>query len=116
MEKEVQQQHLNNILGDIAAIQSAIEGQSFEDFRGNEQTKERVYALLQEIGEIARELTDIGDYGDQLSLAKLASLRNARYNQEAEISHQGTWAIITNDLPLIADEIEESELYHIEKG
>lgn len=111
--QEIVRQHLSNILGNIASIQSEIEGMNYETFRANEQTKEAVYSYLQEIGEAAFELENLtsDDIKEEYSLEALATLRHARYNQEAEIDNQNTWMILTNDLMEIGEIIEESQFY-----
>ncbi|REE00077.1 HepT-like ribonuclease domain-containing protein [Marinoscillum furvescens] len=108
MEKQEITQHLNQIVSNIAAIKSAVSGRTLEEFRKEEQTKEAVYEYLQEIGQIAHEVSEhaTDELVNSLSMAQLSNLRNARYHQEAELHHQNTWNLIHNDLEAIADEIE----------
>ena len=115
MEKEEIRQHLNQIVSNIAAVQSSIKGQSYDDFHTNEMVKESTYSYLQEIGQAAHELNEQTNevLEDSMALGQLSNLRNARYNQEAELADQNVWALITNDLPELGEEIEQSELYSI---
>lgn len=103
-------QHLNRIVGNVAQINSHVDGMSFEDFRKNEQAKEVVYSLLQEIGQAARELSNNQKLPDSINLEPLVALRNARYNQESETGHQQVFNMLP-DLRIIAEEIEQSDLY-----
>lgn len=115
MEKEEIRQHLNQILSNIASVQASVKNQTFEDFRSNEQVKESACSYLQEIGQAAHELNNQTNevMDDSLALGQLSNLRNARYNQEAEMAIQNIWTLITNDLAELGEEIEQSELYSI---
>ena len=113
MEKEETKQHLNNILGNIANIMTTVKGMSYEDFTENEHLRENVYEDLQQIGQAAEMLSNQG--ADMVqnddSINRLSQLKFARYNQTMEIDHHYVWNIIQQDLPEIADEIEESSVY-----
>ncbi|MGK7390453.1 MAG: hypothetical protein ACNS60_08880 [Candidatus Cyclobacteriaceae bacterium M2_1C_046] len=100
MTVEEKQQHLNNISRGITAVQSEVSGMSYQEFEKAEQTKEAVYALLQQIGQAAHELAQgAGEHGDLNYMTDILSeFRNARYNQEAEVGHQQIYNIINNDL------------------
>ena len=106
-------QQLNQIVNTIGSLRDTVKGNSYEDFRSNEQTKEMVYSYLQELGQAAFELDpQLSDaQRDQFATAQLAAFRNARYNQEMEMNHQPVWHLINEDLVDIADEIEHSEAF-----
>ena len=103
-------QHLNRIVGNIAQINSHTDGMSYEDFRKNEQTKETVYSLLQEVGQAATELSNNQKLPDNINLEPLVTLKNARYNQEAETGHQQVFNMLAG-LRDIAEQIEQSDIY-----
>ena len=113
METTILQQHLNNILDNIAELRKLTGGMDYEAFRQNEQIKETAYSLLQEIGQAAFEIEQQKD--DRLDLdfdlSILSNFRNARYNMEAEINHQNVWAIITSDLNHMGEQLEQSREY-----
>lgn len=113
MDKEEIKQHLNNIVGNIAAIQTTVDGLSYEDFVADEQLRENVYEDLQQIGQAADELSNRGpdmvQNGD--SINRLSNLKFARYNQTMEIDHHSVWGIIQQDLQEIGEEIEQSPVY-----
>ena len=115
MEKQEIRLHLNQIVSNIASIQATVKDLSFEAFHSNEQVKETVYSYLQEIGQAAFELNSQTEevLSESLALGQLANLRNARYNQEAEVAEHNIWAIVTNDLPEIGEEVEQTELYAV---
>lgn len=107
MNIEEQQQHLQNILSGIEEIQAAVDGMTYESFRQEEQVKEDVYMKLQMVGEAAYELSNASDTVEGLNFSTdlLSEFRNARYNEEAEVSHQQVWGIIQQDFPEIHDQI-----------
>lgn len=101
------QQHITNISDLTRDIRTEMEGVTPEDFRKNEELKETVYSMLQEIGEASREI-ESGFEGDeklQIPTDTLANLRNARFNQIAEMGHQVVWDFVQNDLPQLQDEL-----------
>ena len=104
--------HRENILGLLHQVISESRATSWDDFSANEQQKERIFSQLQEIGEASRELSDITDKEDTQYerdlFIRLSTLRNARFNQEAETSTQQVWSIVVNDLPEIEEELSES--------
>ncbi|MDX1627725.1 MAG: HepT-like ribonuclease domain-containing protein [Fulvivirga sp.] len=106
MEKEVQQQHLHNIIRGIEEIKEETTRLTYNDFRKEEQVKESVYANLQMIGEAAYELAQASDDPEDLNFNTdiLKGFRNARYNTVAEVDHQNVWNIIQGELDLIHDE------------
>lgn len=104
-------QRLNHIVDNIALVNAQVEGMSFEDFRKNEPVKETTYEYLQEIGQAARELSNEQKMPPELNVEPLVVLRNARYNQEAEVGHQQVFNLIQHDLKEIADQIEQSDIY-----
>ncbi|MTI22830.1 hypothetical protein E1176_17490 [Fulvivirga sp. RKSG066] len=110
MDKEVQQQHLNNIIRGIEEIKADTVGINYETFRKEEQVKESVYANMQMIGEAAYELSHASDNKGDLNFNTdiLAGFRNARYNSEAEINHQSVWGVIESELDIIHDEALEA--------
>lgn len=97
--------HLNNITQLIHQILNETEGLGFEDFRKNEQLKERIFTQLQEIGEASREIMDTTNpYSEDREIVEaLSAFRNARFNQESEYGGQIVWGIINEDLPVIED-------------
>ncbi len=103
-------QHLNRIVDNIAQVNAQINGMSFEDFRKNEPVKETVYQYLQEIGQAARELSNYQKLPAEINMAPLVALRNARYNQEAEVGHQQVFNMLP-DLRDVSEQIEKSDLY-----
>ncbi len=113
MEKEEIQVHLDRILNDIAEITQITQAMSLDEFQREEQVKESLYSLLQEIGQAAHEVEMANPERFDLSfdLDVLASFRNARYNQEAELDHQSTWHIIQNELPERGAQLEQSQEY-----
>ena len=106
MNKEEQQLHLNNIANGIAAIENEVVGMRYDEFVQEEQVKESVYSNLQMVGEAAYELGRGAENvpGLNFETDKLASFRNARYNQEAESGHHQVWRVIRDDLDIIRDE------------
>jgi len=108
MTNEEKQQHLTNIVAGIDEIQAETDEVTYDDFINEEQIKESVYMKLQMIGQAAYQLS-LGVNKEDLNFDPkiLANLRNARYNQEAEINHANVWYIITNDLMQIKDTIRE---------
>lgn len=113
MEKEEIKQHLNNIVGNIATIQTTVDGLTYEDFVADEQLRENVYEDLQQIGQAAEELANRGSdmVQNEDAVNRLTQLRFARYNQTMEIDHHNVWSIIQQDLPEIGEEIEQSPIY-----
>lgn len=103
-------QHLNRIVDNIAQINSQTDGMTYEDFRKNEPVKETVYTYLQEIGQIAKELSDNQKLPGEINLEPLKAFPNARYNQVAETAHQQVFNLLP-DLRLVAEDIEKSDLY-----
>ncbi len=106
MNREIQQQHLNNIIRGIEAIERETSRIDYQTFRKAEQIKESVYTNLQMIGEAAHELSGSADDYQDLNFNTdiLAGFRNARYNNEAEINHQSVWNIIKGEFNIILDE------------
>jgi len=106
MNIEVKQQNLNNIVRGIEEIKEDITNMNYNDFSREDQIKESVYANLQMIGEAAHELSQSSDNAADLNFNTdvLASFRNARFNQEAEVGHQQTWNIINSELDIIHEE------------
>lgn len=106
MDKEIQQQHLNNIIRGIEEIKEEITNLDYQTFAKEEQVKESVYAHLQMIGEAAHELAQSSAEHQDLNFNTdiLAGFRNARYNAEAEVNHQSVWNIVRNELDIIHDE------------
>ena len=115
MTKQEIQLHLNQILSNIASINSTVKGLEYNDFHANEHVKETVFSYLQEIGQAAFELNNETHevLSESLALGQLSNLWHARYNQETEFAEQNVWGIITNDLPEIGEEIEQTELYAV---
>lgn len=111
MENEILTQHLQRIIDEIADLEAVTANVSYEDFVQDETAKEQVYEQMQEIGEIAREILDQEELPEDLPLGALKNLRNARFNQEAEINHQAVYYLVKEDFPEIVDEIKASELY-----
>lgn len=113
MEREEIKQHLNNIIGIIADIQDYIKGMNYEDFTTDQQLRENVYEDLQQIGQAADELSNRGDdmVENDDAINRLSNLKFARYNETMEIDHHSVWNIIRQDLPEIAEEIEQSPIY-----
>lgn len=111
MKNTVLQQHLNSLVANISSISKLIEQLTFEEFSKEEHVKETAYSYLQEIGQIANEITRSSDETD-FDVKSLAALSNARYNQESEMAHRAVWSIIKNDLSKISDEIEHSTYYN----
>ncbi|WP_425391522.1 HepT-like ribonuclease domain-containing protein [Ekhidna sp.] len=113
MEKDNIQIQLNRILDNITAVRKLTEQMSYQDFEQNEPAKETVYAQLQEIGQAAYEIENQTNESltSNFDISVLSSLRNARYNMEAEIDHRNTWALIKGDLVTIGEEMEHSDVY-----
>ena len=113
MDREDLQQRLNQLVENIGSIKGYTQLMNYSHFESNEQVKEVVYALLQEIGQIADEIQL--EYGNDLEididLKSLAAFKNARFNQEIEMDHHHVWSIIKNDFTTIGDEIEQSVYY-----
>jgi len=106
MNKEVKQQHLNNIVRGIEEIKEDVTRIDYNQFIKEDQIKEDVYLNLQMVGEAAFELSQSSDNTDDLNFSTdiLSGFRNARFNQEAEIGHQQVWNIINSELDVIHDE------------
>ncbi len=107
MNKIELQQHINNISDLTRDIRNETDGKTFEDFRKNEELKETVYSMLQEIGEAAHEI-ETGFEGDeklQIPTDTLSNLANARFNQVSEFGHQEVWYIVQNDLPKLQEDL-----------
>lgn len=113
MEREEVKQHLNNIVGNIASIQTSVKGLSYNEFTENEYLREQVYEDLQQIGQAAQELANRGPdmVQNEDSVNRLTQLKFARYNQTIEVDHHNVWSIIQQDLPEIGEEIEQSAIY-----
>ncbi len=103
-------QHLNRIVDLIAQVNAQTDGMTYEDFRKNEPVKETVFEYLQEIGQAARELSENQKLPPEINVEPLVRLRNARYNQEAETGQQQVFNMLP-DLRVIAEDIEQSDLY-----
>lgn len=103
-------QHLNRIVDNIAQVNAQTSGMTFEDFRQNEPVRETTFAYLQEIGQAAKELSENQKLPPEINIEPLVRLRNARYNQEAEVGFQQVFNLLP-DLREIAEEIEQSDLY-----
>ncbi|MGB3469065.1 MAG: hypothetical protein WBA74_27515 [Cyclobacteriaceae bacterium] len=113
MKDIILQQHLNAMVGNISSLRKLVDHMSYEEFRKEEHVKETAYSYLQEIGQIANEITANSDQLEfGFDIKSLVAFSNARYNQEAEMAHRSVWAIIKNDLADIADEIEHSSHYN----
>lgn len=113
MQNENIKLHLNRILDNITAVRKLTEQMEYRDFEQNEQVKETVYAQLQEVGQAAYEIESQTNksISPDFDLAVLSSLRNSRYNMEAEIDHQSIWGIVNSDLIQIGQKLEQSEIY-----
>jgi uncharacterized protein with HEPN domain len=103
-------QDLNRIVDNIAQVNPQTDGMTFEDFRLNETVKETVFEYLQEIGQAARELAENQKLPPEINIEPLVRVRNARYNQEMETGQQQVFNM-QPDLRVIAEEIEQSDLY-----
>ncbi len=110
MQLEETRLHLNRIVGNIAEVNMQISGMTYEDFVRNEPVKEVVYKYLQEIGQAAKELSNNQKLPPEINLEPLVTLRNARYNQVAEVGHQQVFNMIP-DLTIIGEQIEQTDLY-----
>jgi len=99
--KEELQIHYNNLTNLIHEVLNETKGLDYEDFRKNENLKERIFSQLQEMGEVSREIMDMtNEYEDDQELVEtLQAFRNARFNQEAETGLNSVWGIIQHDLP-----------------
>lgn len=100
MNVEEKQQHLNNISRMITAIQSDVQGMSYDQWSKEEQVKEAVYSQLQMAGQAAHELAINSEEHPDLNYVTdlLANFRNARYNQMVETSDRQVWSVIQEDL------------------
>lgn len=107
MKNQTFQQNLDQILGCIVTIQTAIAGMNYETFRNNEQIRQFVYSYLEQIGQAAAHLVQNApeDLKTKYSLEALASLRYTEYQQQAEVTLQNTWMILTNDLLEVTEEM-----------
>ena len=114
MNDAILQQHINRILENVATLMKLVERMSYDTFRKEEQVKETAYSLLQEMGQAAHEINTHNDVRLDIDfdMAVLANFRQARYNQEAEISHQNAWTVITQDLPELAEQLEQAKEYN----
>lgn len=113
MKNIILQQHLNTLVGNISSLRKLVENMTYEDFRKEEQVKETAYSYLQEIGQISNEIVNNNERLEiDFDINTLVAFSNARYNQEAEMAHRSVWSVITNDLSIIADEIEHSSYYN----
>lgn len=105
-------QHLETIIDNIASIMSLTRQITFEDFRQNERMRKNVYEYLQGIGQAANKLVNSSpELTRSFAMDTLASFRNARYNSDAEIQHQNVWNLVELDLPVIREEIEQSDWF-----
>jgi uncharacterized protein with HEPN domain len=113
MTKEELQQHINRISDLSRDCITRLQNVPFEQFRKDEELKEVVYLMLQEIGQTAHEVEQYYEGDEKLEVPTdvLSNLRDARFHQMAERSHQQIYYIVTNDLP----EIQES-LIHLERN
>lgn len=104
--------HRESVLSLLHQVISESKATTWDEFQADEQQKERFFSQLQEIGEASRELSDITDMSDteyeRDLFIRLSTLRNARFNQEAEMGTQQIWSIVVNDLPEIEEELSQS--------
>ncbi|MBX2842000.1 MAG: DUF86 domain-containing protein [Flammeovirgaceae bacterium] len=109
-------QHQNFILQLINQTLAETIDVSFDEFQQNEQMKEILYSHLQEIGQAAQEIIylNISDLDNPEIYKNMASFRNARYHQEAELNHEPVWDIIKNDLPRL-EQILENDIQEVEE-
>ncbi|WP_421765423.1 hypothetical protein [Ekhidna sp.] len=107
------QLHLNRILDNSTAIRKLTDQMEFRDFEQNKQIKETAYAQLQEVGQAAYEIESQKNepISTNFDIGVLSSLRNVRYNMEAEMDHYSIWGLIKNDLIRIGEKLEQSEIY-----
>ena len=117
MNKEELQQHLSYILNNISSVLALTDEIGYDEFTREEQIKEEVYSHLQEIGEIAHEIEMANSYplDTEFDISSLANMRNARYNQEAEIDHHGIFTIIKYQLSEIQEDILNSKEYKLQE-
>lgn len=101
---KMQLHRLSDLMRDVMYL---LEHSSFEEFRQNEDLKERAYFELQEIGQTAMEMQATVETDDpiDLPLEPLTALGNAQYNQEQEVGHQQVYYVIKNDFPVMRESI-----------
>lgn len=102
--------HLNRISDLIQETIFYTDSITENDFRRNEDLKERVYFMLQEIGQIANEIVAYGEAEEKRAIPAsiLSSLKTAHYNLHVELNDQNVFNIVKNDLPKIQKEIRET--------
>lgn len=109
--KKVEYTHyLNRISELIRDISLNMENISEDQFRKNTELKERIYFMLQEIGQQADEILryyNENEY-EQNTLALLKSLKTARLNLLQELNDQMIFSIIKNDFPDIQQKITQT--------
>jgi len=99
---------LLDIAKSIDEIEGTLAGMRFEEFIRENDVRDDVAYMLQEIGGTARLLSQEfkDSYGD-IDWDVLINLQFATYDQEMEIDPNALWYVIENDLPLIKDKVLE---------
>lgn len=100
--------YLQDMLDAMLAIESFIEGTSFEEFKDDDKTSSAVVRKLEIIGEAAKQITeDIRNKYPQLPWKEMAGMRDRLIHFYFGIKYELVWHTIKDVIPAVKPVIIE---------
>jgi uncharacterized protein with HEPN domain len=99
---------IQDMISSVNAIRQRIAGMTFEDLAGNETVAKAVFYDFAIIGEAARNIPDeIQARYPQIPWRLMGDARNVMIHEYFQVKLQIVWAIIQNDLPTLAIQLQD---------
>lgn len=99
---------LTHILDNTKVIQIFVKGLSKQDFLNDLKTKYACAKALQDIGEAAARISDkMRIEYNNIDWRSIVGVRNIITHEYFGIDYQVVWNIITDDIPVLEDQIKE---------
>ncbi len=101
-------QHLMYIADAIDEVEAYIQGENYETFFQDDNSKESVARLFQDIGGATNMLSDDFKalYGD-VDWDVFINLEGAMGSEDQEIASEALWSIIKNDFPVLKQQVTD---------